>query len=154
MVIYGLRILGLKDNLIIADQDIFNYKSEKVVINLNKELLNEIISTLKNHERFKDCDYLVVNEFNTAHKLIENRYAQDIPESLKDTYEESKELWNKVQNEVNILQLKNYYLQLIKEIEFVKKQSENLNLLDSQEYLNFLDYLNKLSLDQDRNDSK
>lgn len=154
MVLYGLRILGLKDNLAIVDQDIFNYKSEKVVINLNKELLNEIISSLKNNERFKDCDYLVVKEFNAAHKLIENRYAQDIPESLKETYTESKVLWDNVQNEVRIQHLKNYYLQLIKEVEFIREQSEKLNLLDSQEYLNFLDSLNKLSIDQDRDDSK
>lgn len=42
------------------------------------------------------------------------------------------------------------YKNTISNIELIRNMSETFNMLDSQEYLNFLDKLNELSLDQDR----
>lgn len=42
---------------------------------------------------------------------------------------------------------------IIKEIEDIRNFAEKNNLLDTQEYLDFLDTLNELSLDQDRPDT-
>ena len=43
--------------------------------------------------------------------------------------------------------------QVISDINNIRRDSERLGLLDSQEYLNFLDTINKLSIDQDRQDT-
>lgn len=42
------------------------------------------------------------------------------------------------------------YKNTISTIELIRDMSETYGMLDSQEYLNFLDKLNSLSLDQDR----
>lgn len=49
--------------------------------------------------------------------------------------------------------LKQRIVEVIKGIEYIRDYAENNNLLDSQEYLSFLDTLNKLSIDQDRPDT-
>lgn len=45
------------------------------------------------------------------------------------------------------------YANVIQEIERIRKEAEENNLLDTQEYLDFLDKLNWLSTDQDRPDT-
>lgn len=42
------------------------------------------------------------------------------------------------------------YKSTISNIELIRDMAEQFKMLDSQEYLNFLDTLNALSLDQDR----
>lgn len=49
---------------------------------------------------------------------------------------------------------KNRIINSINDILAIRKMAEENNLLDSQEYISFLDTLNQLSIDQDRPDSK
>ena len=39
---------------------------------------------------------------------------------------------------------------ILDKIKFIRSKAVELNLLDSQDYINFLDELNELSIDQDR----
>lgn len=69
-------------------------------------------------------------------------------DSYKELYEKSKKLWEEVENskEEKQFKLKQTYKQVVRLVENLEKDTKELELLDSQEHLDFLDELNKLSV--------
>lgn len=55
---------------------------------------------------------------------------------------------------MNMQEFKNRIINTINEILSIRRIAEDFGYLDTQEYISFLDSLNKLSIDQDRPDSK
>lgn len=55
---------------------------------------------------------------------------------------------------MNMQEFKKRIINTINEILSIRRIAEDFDYLDTQEYISFLDSLNKLSIDQDRPDSK
>lgn len=53
-------------------------------------------------------------------------------------------------NVYNKYYLKSCYNKIIQDVKEIRNLTEKYNSLDNQDYLNFLDTLNELSIDQDR----
>lgn len=119
------------------------YLSEIVLLNLNeKDKLNKLIKECINKSDIKKI-------FPDAEKYIVSKILRGYDYSNS---EESKKMWNLAMNSKEIKKelLIHSYKDSIEQIESIREESEKQEMLDSQEYLNYLDKLNELSIDQDR----
>ena len=111
----------------------------------NKEIIsNKVLEEYK--DKLTKADNYIVVDIKPSYIALENN-----KEYTKE-YEESKLKWTQYYNskEYKTLQLKYSYDNILHQIKQIQKQVEELELLDSQDFLNFQDSLNKLSLDPDR----
>lgn len=153
MVYYTVVITGTKDNLIGPERKFYDFESE--IVNAkqpSKELIAEIVEKYK--DEFKDCDFITVRSITTTPAALNSDFGKNIPEQYKELYEKSIKAWEDAKQEVESQLIEIYYEQALNSIKKLRISAASLNLLDSQAYLNFLDELNKLSIDQDRPDNK
>lgn len=142
---YTVTIQEIKDHMFTQTYKIWDYESKIIAINLTKELAEEIIASLED----KNC---VIKDIKASHLALEQEFKNEIPKEFQDLYKKSKTAWEneEAQKVITNQYLKQGYNHALNEIRFLRNQAEKLNLLDSQDYLDFLDNLNSLSIDQDR----
>lgn len=75
-------------------------------------------------------------------------YLEKINKTSEELYKTTKDNWENTMNseEVQIRRLHKNYKDILSAVEFIVKETEEKNQKDSQEYLNFLDELNKVSV--------
>lgn len=152
MVNYGFEIIGLKDKAVKISKTFDSYYSEIISVNpeKNEALIEEIIKFCKDTiEEFNQCDYIYISQINPTYTWILQKYPSEAKDA-KRYYDESMELWNKHKEECEVQELILAAERTLVYIKFLRDKFEEKGLLDSQNYLNFLDELNKLSIDQDR----
>lgn len=154
---YYVKMKLVKNNLCFGQSIVdYNFKSEIKTLEPqnNKELLKEVIDfyTENIKKSFNDFDNLIIENIALSFIGLHNEYNNRIPEEYKELYENSK----KEQNE--ILESKEYKINSLIStmndvkniIKIIREEAEKLEMLDSQEFLNYQDELNKYSLDPDR----
>lgn len=151
-VIYGVKLIGIKNNRVAVNYTTYKYESDIIDISPidNNSLIEEIIQFYKDSKMFKDCNSINIELIYPSHQLIQLNNKE---EAFKELYEASINIWDKVKTKTDIQYQNRLYKTIIDNILFIRDKTKELNLLDSQDYLNFLDTLNKLSIDQDRDDS-
>jgi hypothetical protein len=104
-----------------------------------QRLAEEVILTLPSETKY------IVQDIYPAYEFVKQTGNMD---SYKELYEKSKKLWEEVENskEEKQFKLKQTYKQVVRLVENLEKDTKELELLDSQEHLDFLDELNKLSV--------
>lgn len=150
MVIYAITLQGVKDNMLGPAYKMWDYESEIVNIRATKELIDEIVNFCKDKDWFKDSDSIVIKDVKASHLALQQEYQNNIPENFKKLYSASIEAWNKEEDNLEKMLFEDNCNSIINNITTLRKKAEELKLLDSQIYLDFLDELNNLSLDQDR----
>ena len=153
---YYVKMKLVKNNLCFGQSIVsYNFKSEIKTLtpqtneNLIKEAVDFYTENIK--KSFNDFDYLVIENIALSFIGLHNEY-KEIPEEYKELYENSK----KEQNE--ILESKEYKIESLKEtmqnvrnvLGVIKEEATKLEVLDSKEFLDYQDDLNKYSLDPDR----
>ena len=173
-MLYYVEVKGIKDNKIKAHCHTYYHTdidlcAENIYIrwdNFKEEtLIKEILEYFKTHYFVGDYDYLAINQLTTAENHDSSEEVQSLIEKSKEItcYDPFKYALDPRDSYLNSLRpgdgdvYKKYFLEMasekiIKPIERIRKFAEGHNLLDTQEYLDFLDTLNKLSIDQDRSD--
>ena len=152
-MIYGVEIIAVKDDTVQGKYKTYNYTSDLIIYKEQKELIKEAIEHFK--KVFDNYDYLVINKLDPVYyhllwDFVDNN--KEVPEEYRKLFEQSKKEVEDFRNseEGKKITLFTMMKHTIEEINLCRKDAEELNLLDSQEFLNFLDELNKLSLDPDR----
>jgi len=116
-------------------------------------LINEAVNfyTEKIKEQFSDFDSLIIEAINLSYKGIQNEF-KEIPEQYKELFETSQKEKQEIldSKEYKIEVLKNNMNNIKQFLGIVRKEAEELEMLDSQEFLEYQDVLNKYSLDPDR----
>lgn len=141
----------------------YDYESKIVCTPLyNKEgrelLKEEVINQASKNNCFDEKEDISVSEIVPSYyKISQDRQNGLWPD--KKTQELADISYKEIQEMRDSIEYKkdNFILALssqINNLELLRKEAEELNMLDTQEYLNFLDTINKLSIDQDRPDSK
>lgn len=146
---YYVKMKLIKNNLGIGPSIIvYNYESKNT-----EDLVNEIVEfyTNKIKESFTDFDYILIERLDFSYKGLELEN-KEIPEEYKELYEtsknEEKELLESKEYKINVL--KRNMNKAIEVLESIRKEAEELEILDTQEFLDYQDKLNKFSLDPDR----
>ena len=140
---YAATISGVDGSYVGPSYTIIKHDSE--IICHNKEdrekLANEILTT------YKEKTESFIPGYNTY--LVQNimptySFVKDNPKLV----EESKKLWDEALNskEERIFMLKEGYKMVLDNIKTLNKDVKELEQEDSQEYLNFLDELNAISV--------
>lgn len=151
---YSVELFAVKNNEIINRFKVYDYESDKIYLisTQNKqELIDEIINKFK--ETLKDFDNLIVNRLGPSYQILAQDYERKkLPEEYKELFEQSKKECEEYQkSEEGQKELLKYYMQRsLNEIQEIKDYAVKINFIDSQEFLDFMDELNKLSIDPDR----
>ena len=153
---YYIKMKIVKDSQCLGQSIIvFDYKSEIKSLEPynNKELINEAVNfyTEKIKEQFSDFDSLIIEAINLSCRGIQNEF-KEIPEQYKELFETSQKEKQEIldSKEYKIEVLKNNMNNIKQFLGIVRKEAEELEMLDSQEFLEYQDVLNKYSLDPDR----
>ena len=143
MVNYYVQVAELKNHVIGKKFGIINYETEIIVIedSEKEKLIDEILTNKQLKEIFPDSEYAIL-------ELMPTHIYLDRQNEHNELYEQTKQNWeNAMQSkEVKIKKLSKTYKDVIEATSLVIKESENLEVENSQEFLNFLDELNKLSV--------
>lgn len=153
-VLYGITIKSIKNGMYQMGRTHFRYESDIVSVTPNSNtqeaeaLRNEVFDFFK--DKFENYDSLMIEAIAPAHEFLNNEFRGNIPQQYAEVAKESQELWEKVADEVS----RQWEIQLmsnsIEQVNSIIEKAKELNMLDSQEFLNYLDTLNKLSIDPDR----
>lgn len=145
---YTVKIVVSEDNIV---KDIYTVLSHKTEFNPDtKETIKTILEELKSDLKEK---YPTSNGYSVTQITPTFKYISDTKDdSNKELLEESKKLWTELYNskEFKIIELENYYSQIIEAIKKIRESAKEFNLLNTQKFLNFMDELNKLSIDPEQ----
>ncbi len=145
MLNYYVQIAEVKNNCIGRKYGIINYETETSVIDdvEQDKLIKEIVSNENIKKIFPDADTYLVLELMPTYAYLEK-----INKTNEELYKTTKDNWENTMNseEVQIRRLHKNYKDVLSAVEFIVKETEEKNQKDSQEYLNFLDELNKVSV--------
>ena len=159
---YYFKVIAIVDEIVGGSYTMYAYESSIKTVSgfkhrMPKELKEEILKWAENkfNETNIKFDKIVIEEFTHTYQGIdwmENRGVK-LSEDMLEMYEISKKECSEY--EATIEGQKEFLINiriphLVFDIKDCRDLAEKLNMLDSQEYLNFLDELNKLSIDQDR----
>lgn len=154
---YYVKMKLVKNNLCFGQSIVdYNFKSEIKTLEPqnNKELLKEVIDfyTENIKKSFSDFDNLIIENIALSFIGLHNEYNNRIPEEYKELYENSKKEQDEIlaSKEYKINSLINTMNDVKNIIKIIREEAEKLEMLDSQEFLNYQDELNKYSLDPDR----
>lgn len=166
IMLYYVKVTAIVNEIMEGSFTTYNYESSiKTTLGhkhwIPKELKIEILEWAKNkfNETNIKFDNIVIEEFTYSHQGIiwmQDRGIQ-ISEDMNKIYEISKKEYQEYQNskEGRLEYLINMTIpRVVQDIKNVIQEFSELEMLDSQEYLNFMDVINQLSIDQDRPDSK
>ena len=153
---YYVKMKLVKNNLCFGQTIVaYDFKSEIKTLNPQNDqnLLKEAVDfyTENIKKSFTDFDSIVIINIAPTSVGLKAEY-KEIPEEYKELYETSE----KEQNE--IIESKEYKIERLKEtmqnikdvLKVVKEEAIKLEILDSKEFLDYQDELNKYSLDPDR----
>lgn len=153
---YVTRLHAISNGKIIASYTgYFSSKIKSLLHVLPEELKQEALAFGKDKfdqsEILDTYDSIIIERIDHYYLHCSSIYnnfetKKDIEEISKKEYEEYSE-----SKEGKIELLKTFYMSVvINDLKRIRKQAEELKLLDDQDYLNFLDSINELSIDQDR----
>ena len=159
---YYVKIQGIRDEIVGPKYTTFSYESnieDTRPYRHHKEandLRKEIIEHFKNKsEFFNECDYVVIEQIVPSHLGIQWEYldkGKELSDELYELYEESKKECDLLSNKDS--ERRKYLIStmedIINELKYIRDEAISLNMLDSQEFINYQDTLNKYSLDPDR----
>lgn len=131
---------GFNPQIFVIDQ----FKTENLSEDAN-EISKEILEFAKDNlkDLFPNAEEFIVTNIQPAFSKAEQN---------SEIYKESYSLWKEYHNS-NEYKLKNYANmcdEAIKWITHLRQYAIDNNLLDSQNFINFMDQLNELSIDPDR----
>jgi len=140
-MLYSVELFPIINNQIINSYRMYDYRSE---LHDNDELVKEILETFKD----KFGNFVVANICFSCDAIEKN----NVKDEYKDLYEESLKEKEEYLNSKEVKQkiLKGKYKITVEEIKNLIEESKETEMLDTQEFLDFLDSLNQLSLDPDR----
>lgn len=145
---YSVKIVSIKDNELSKILKVYDFVSNINYIYSNpvkkQELIKQALDQYKN--KFNEYDNIAVEYIYPTAIAIEKEF-KEIPESedIKNLYEESLKEIKEYQatEEFAKESLINNMTSTISIIQAIREKAKELNMLDSQEFLNFLDELNK-----------
>ena len=158
---YYVKVQGIKDEIVKPKYTTFSYESNIEDTRPHghhkeaKKLRKEIIEYFKNNEFFDGCDYIVIEQVAPSYLGLEWEYldkGKELSDELYKLYKESKKESNLLSNKDSERRKYLIYTMeyIINDLEYIKNEAISLNMLDSQEFINYQDTLNKYSLDPDR----
>ena len=156
---YYVKVTAIADKVTIGSYITYKYESPIGTISgykniMPRELKDEILKWAE--DRFNELGFkfeeIVIEDFNHSHigiTWMEDR-GEKISEDMLKIYELSKK--ECAEYEKTIEGQKEYLLNLkipstIRDIKHCRELAEELKMLDTQEYLSFLDTINELSID-------
>lgn len=127
---YKISLFRIKNNKIVSDLVVNIYESEIIDLGYDEQDRLKLLKEIS--ENVKDC------------------VIKDIQPYMEN--DESFQKWSEILNSDEEKRKYTIYLYnvILKNVEGVISDSIKYNLLDSQEFLNFMDKLNELSIDPDR----
>ena len=143
---YTVKIIITEDNI---SKTVHTELSHKTEFNQNvKELANIILKELEPtlKEKYPNSTAYIIAELIPTYKYIEDNKLEN-----SELLEESKNLWKQLaeSKEFRIIELENSYNQIIAIIMGIRETAKQFDLLNTQKFLDFMDTLNKLSIDPD-----
>lgn len=156
---YFIKVTAIADEVVGGSYIAYKYESPiKTILGLKykipKELKEEILKWAESEFNKNDIkfDNIVIEEFTHSHQGLSwiKDKGEEWTEDMTKTYELSKKECEEYGKTVEAQKeyLINYRIpQIITGIKECRNLTEQLDMLDSQEYLSFLDTLNKLSID-------
>ena len=163
---YYVKVTAIVDKVVGGSYTMYRYESPiKTILGLKykipKELKEEILKWAENkfNEVSIKFDEIVIEKFTHSYQglsWMKDEEGKEWTEDMLNTYELSRKEYEEYEKTVEAQKeyLTNYRIpQIITDIKYCRDLTEELDMLDSQEYLSFLDTLNRLSIDQDRPDT-
>jgi len=149
---YSVEILAIKEDEVIAKAKTYEFESNEILNHLNKsKLAKEAINFFKEKEKTLKDQTLIVDKIDFSCLAIEKNF-KEVPKELEQIYTTSKKEYQEYLKTPAWASDQLYYMMqtLISNAKQIRQQAQVLNILDSQEWLDYQDELNKLSIDPDR----
>ena len=163
---YYVKVRAIVNNTFGGSYTIYKYESPikttymTTTFNIPEELRNEILDWAVDKFNEVDIKFERIAIETCVHSYAGIDWMEDNGEKISEDMDRIRELSKKEVEEYSesIKGQKDYTLnwlipRIIEDIKKCRNLAEELNILDTQGYLNFLDTLNELSLDQDRPDT-
>lgn len=150
-MIYSARINAIKNNEYIGNFYIYDFVGGNPPIKLD-DLVEYAKSKIES-----EFDNVFVDNVKPAYEgIAETHKDKEIPKELQSIYSISKQEWEKYYASMEYKKsiLCNDMKRTLQHLAEIRKKAEEIEILDSQEFLDYQDELNKLSLDPDRDEKK
>ena len=162
---YYVKVTAIVGKVTGGSYTVYKYESPiKTVLGykniIPKELKEEILKWAE--AKFKEFsikfDEIVIEKFTHSYKGLDwmEQEGEELSEEMLKVYELSKKECSEYQETVEGQKewLIDFEMpRVLFDIKDCKRLAEELEMLDTQEYLSFLDTINELSIDQDRPDT-
>lgn len=141
MINYYVELAEISNNVIGTKKSILNYETE--ILPINQEEQNELIKEIISKTEHLFSGTVIITELIPTYMFLERNNRTDDP-----LYKESKDNWEKAKasDDYQIKRLNETYKDVINTVKLVVKSVKDRKLEDTQEYLDFLDNLNEISV--------
>ena len=148
-MIYSFEAYAVQDNELKSSYKTYGFESNARI--RDKNILKDEILTYVKAKIFPEYD-VILNSISPSCLAIKQDYKNEVPEKLKEIFDRSTQEWNEYLQS-DLYKEDKFISDLhitLKQVQLNRDKAIELNMPDSQEFLNYQDELNKASLDPDR----